>query len=291
MKHIFIVNPNAAFIDKSEDIINNINKICTKLKLDFFVFVTEYKNHAKELSGKMCDFFSNDIVRFYCCGGMGTLNEVVNGVASFSNTEFAFYPIGALNDLISAFHTSKKSFSDMEALIYGEPTQIDVIKCSNLYALNAIGCGIDTSFGSETVDNFIRKTGQIHSRLPEFLVAMKNIFRPAYRGYSVTIDGVDYSGKLSAIMVMNNNAYAGKYYPCKDAVVDDGVIDLLLYKVKSFEPPEVKILKCKRMRMSRPTGEKIPVNIDGDTIYLGYIDIEVIHKAINFVVPHAGGAK
>lgn len=59
-------------------------------------------------------------MRFYACGGDGTLYEVINGAIGCPTAEVAVVPSGTGNDFIKAF-SSPEFFSDIKRQLLGKP--------------------------------------------------------------------------------------------------------------------------------------------------------------------------
>ena len=123
MKHIFVINPVAGTIDSTgvikEAVSNKFNSedcviYVTKKPLDAWRFVRDYAAAHPDES-----------LRFYACGGDGTLNEVVNGAVGFQNAAVGCYPSGSGNDFLKYFG-KKKDFLDLDALVDGEIVDIDL---------------------------------------------------------------------------------------------------------------------------------------------------------------------
>ena len=77
MKHVFIINPNAGKYDSRQRIYDMANALREQHGLDVQCILTKKQGHATELARKLCD--SGEELRFYACGGDGTVNEVANG--------------------------------------------------------------------------------------------------------------------------------------------------------------------------------------------------------------------
>ena len=45
MRHIFLVNPVAGNIDKSEDIRNEVDELSKELDFEYLFFIVEYEGH------------------------------------------------------------------------------------------------------------------------------------------------------------------------------------------------------------------------------------------------------
>ena len=102
MKHFFIINPASGNGKAHKKLIDRIHKICEKLCVDYEIRITEHSGHAKwivenELSG------ASEKIRFYACGGDGTINEVASGLAGKSLAEMSVIPVGTGNDFVRSF--------------------------------------------------------------------------------------------------------------------------------------------------------------------------------------------
>jgi diacylglycerol kinase family enzyme len=60
-------------------------------KLDYEIYVTRARGDATRFIKKWCSTHWKK-VRVYACGGDGTLNEVVNGIAGFKQASVTCYP-------------------------------------------------------------------------------------------------------------------------------------------------------------------------------------------------------
>ena len=107
MKHIFLINPAAGKKGNSESIIRpQIEDYCGKNGLDYEIYVTKCQGDAQNYCAERAK--SGEALRFYACGGDGTLYEVVNGVFGNPNCEVAVIPMGSGNDFIRLFGTKEQ---------------------------------------------------------------------------------------------------------------------------------------------------------------------------------------
>lgn len=67
-----------------------------------------------------------DSLRFYACGGDGTLHEVINGIFGFEHVQAAVIPSGTGNDFVRNF-TNQEYFTQIERQLKGEPVLIDAV--------------------------------------------------------------------------------------------------------------------------------------------------------------------
>ena len=80
MKHVFIVNPAAGKENAAEVIRAAVEK--SKFASDCEIYLTQGPGDATAFIRAYCKEHP-ERVRFYACGGDGTLNEVVNGAVGF----------------------------------------------------------------------------------------------------------------------------------------------------------------------------------------------------------------
>ena len=83
MKHIFIINPTAGKYDSRQRIYEMAEHLRTAHGLDVQCILTKKQGHATEIAQKLCQ--TGEPLRFYACGGDGTVNEVANGIIGYDN--------------------------------------------------------------------------------------------------------------------------------------------------------------------------------------------------------------
>ena len=149
MKHIFIINPKAGkgkAYNLIPDIQKEIRKINSNHSIECKIHITKGKDDAKRFCKKMCILNKGiETLRFYACGGDGTLNEVVNGVYGYENVEVGCIPTGTGNDFISNF--PGRNFDNISAQISGKTVLIDLLGCKTdddfRLGVNIVNTGFD----------------------------------------------------------------------------------------------------------------------------------------------------
>ena len=141
MKHIFIVNPYAGNMTFA----NNLRQQLEKIKdFEYFLFNSRYTGNETELTRKIVDFFPDEQLRIYACGGSGTLRNVLEGVGENPHVELASYPCGMTNDFLKVFcQEDRARFYDIAELINGETILVDSILTNHGRAINTFSCGMD----------------------------------------------------------------------------------------------------------------------------------------------------
>ena len=90
MLHIFIINPFAGRKTFADDL---RTKLASIEGLEYFVFNTRYAGYETELVKKIQRIFEGEMLRFYCCGGSGTIRNMLNGFDDLSDVEVAFFRV------------------------------------------------------------------------------------------------------------------------------------------------------------------------------------------------------
>ena len=128
VKHIFIVNPNAGNFYKVEQLRTIISKLPEQ---DYFVFTTRGPGDETELIQQIQHYLNGYKLRIYCCGGSGTIRNVMNGIDDLSKVAIGFYPCGMTNDFMKIFGEDREKFDHIENLIEGDCVPVDYIRTNH----------------------------------------------------------------------------------------------------------------------------------------------------------------
>lgn len=227
MKHLFIINPTAG---KKPDPYRLRAEIDAAIKTsgeECVVRFTERTGHATQIAREVVS--DGQDWRVYACGGDGTLNEVLNGVAGYSNAALTQVACGTGNDFLRLFDPQDNShFRDITALILGEERELDLIEFDGRFSINICSVGLDARIARD-VHKF--------SKLPLMTgfgafttSALYNVAKGLSDNYTVTADGEQLDDKYALICLSNARFYGGGYMPMGDADPSDGILDLLLIK-------------------------------------------------------------
>lgn len=244
MKHIFIVNPSAGRSDKTENIRRQLEELSADGDFDYLLFISEYEGHETELVKQLCELFSNETIRFYSCGGSGTLQRVLNGTVGFHNTETAMYPIGFTNDLIKSFSFDRSDFSSVSALVNGKTLNIDSIDCGDIRAANTAVFGITAKIICEK--DIFRIMSCINPNVPYAVTSIGEFAFQKTPDFELVLDGEDYSGRYYAVIVFNGAFIGGNIAPVKTASPTDRLFNVVTISGKISIFKAMKILSALR---------------------------------------------
>ena len=298
MKHIFIINPNAGKYDSRQRIYDMADALREKHGLDVQCILTKKQGHATELARRLCD--SGEELRFYACGGDGTVNEVANGVIGYDNAAMTVIPVGTGNDFLKNFGGAAPLFADVENLWDGPQFPMDAIDVNGRIALTIACSGIDARVAAD-VHKYSEsplldgKTSYIASLAVNFL------FKGIASHWTVTLDDEVIEDDFSLVAVCNGRYYGGGFMPVAEARMDDGVLNTLVVKKVSrvtfarFVGPYSKggyskfpeYAHCSTPQVIRIHSEKpdIVTCLDGECMTNSDVTIRMSDRKLNFFGP------
>ena len=112
MKHVFVVNPAAGNGAGLRDILPAIHKALTGFEEDYEIHRTMSEQETILYCRQKCAFEGR--VRFYACGGDGTINNVLTGIVGHDNAELAIIPCGTGNDFVRNYRSGLYGYTYLE---------------------------------------------------------------------------------------------------------------------------------------------------------------------------------
>lgn len=279
----FIYNPSAGRGGSSgrfEELREKANKIWKKPDFRATRNEQDIEEFARESAGNF------DLV--IACGGDGTVNKVVNGLAG-SGVSLGLIPLGSGNDFAKAVRIPNDLDKALEILQKGNIRTIDLIRCTgdaDTWCVNTLGIGLDG------LANFFASSMQRLRGQPVYVIGvLKALYH--FRGCRMTlyIDGKAIEKELLMVTICNGREEGGGFKVAPRADNSDGYIDLLLIEKMSvarvlwylpkfmFEKRKelkgVSSIRCKSITVSSETA--VTVHCDGE--HLGN-DIRNIHSEV-----------
>lgn len=304
MKHIFIVNPAAGAADADAELTPKIRSYARKAGIDFEIHRTLNKQEVGVYCRQRSENGEN--VRFYACGGDGTLCDVANAVAKLPNVEIALYPCGSGNDFARNF-TDPEKLLDFGSLIAGQAVPVDLIRHGSGYAVNMLNIGVDCDVVSEASE--LKRVRGLGGSMSYIVGAAKVLSRGRTYRMSYEEDGRLKEEELFLAAIGNGRYCGGGFCSAPDAELDDGKLDILLIRplrglkmlqmllkyrggthLKDKEADKYIIFK-RVERFSLYPSEPVNVSIDGEVMPFEGGEFVSEPGAIRIVVPEGSGLK
>jgi diacylglycerol kinase (ATP) len=208
-------------------------------------------------------------------GGDGTLNEVVNGIASKDyRPKLGLIPVGTTNDFARALHIPFTIEGACEVIANGETVPLDIGKVNDKYFVNIAGGGKITELSYDVPSKMKTVLGQLAYYLKG--IEMLPSIRPSE--VRITYDGNVFDGEVMMFLVSNTNSVGGFEKLAPDASMNDGKFDLIILKksnIAEFVRIAVKALRGDHLNDKHviyaqaknivvETREKVQLNLDGE---------------------------
>ena len=295
MKHLFIINPAAGNKDRTEIYRQQIENVCRKHGADYEIAVSKAPGDCTALARQAAQ--TGEEYRIYACGGDGTLNEVVCGVAGFDNVAVTSFVGGSGNDFVKIFN-DPEAFRDLEKLLDSDEVSFDLVRCNEDVSLNICSVGLDARIGTD-VSKYKRLP--LLSGFRAYVAStVVNVIRGIAEHYVVEIGDERIDGKQTLICACNGRFYGGGFNPVPEANPTDGLLDVLLVKkvsrlqvagvigkYKSGRYKEllhlVRHFKTDKLRIicDKPTS----INLDGELRTAQTVEISIAKEKLRFFYP------
>lgn len=297
MKHIFIVNPAAGKGSAAKRIIPEIEAYFEKHKdLSWEIYQTKAPGDGKMYAETVAK--TGEAVRFYACGGDGTLYEVVNGAYKYPNAAVGIIPLGSGNDFARVFGGSEKLF-DIDAQVNGETVPFDLIDAGGHVAINQCSMGLDAEVCAKQA--YFKKLPGVGGEFAYTLALFYCLFRRLKSEFKVVIDDKEtYEGTMLFSLCANGRWYGGGYKGAPKAVPNDGLLDFVMVRKTVGRLKLVGLVgKYKRgehlgwdfttfvlgKKMQIFSKKPAAVNVDGECEYVEESTFRILEGVLPVIVP------
>lgn len=299
MKHIFIVNTVAGEKSCLDMVRDGIAK-CDEV-IDFEIYTPDSPDDSINFIKNYLDNHRDEDVRFYACGGDGTINKVATGIVGYPNASMAALPFGTGNDYVKYYGPAEK-FKNVCDVIRGEEKVVDIMKVNDKYALNSTHFGLD-SVVAKAMNKLRRNVLFGKKRAYPFAVVWGFIAGMRNKCF-VYADGEQLNTNDILLCTVSNGKYVGgSYFNAPNSLNDDGLLEVCLVKpvsrikflglikyyvagthIDNHKFKDIVVYRqAKNVRIEGPEG--FCVSIDGEIYHNKIIEIENLEKKIRFVVP------
>lgn len=292
-KMLLIVNPCSGKKKVKNNLFDIINIFDTG-GFEVTVRLTAYGGHATELAKEYSE--SGEYACIVCCGGDGTLNETLNGIAIGDNSvPVGYIPSGSTNDFAASMNIDPDAIAAAMKIINGRPLPIDIGKFNDRYFSYIASFGAFTSVSYNTSQQF----KNVFGHLAYVLEGMKDI--TAIRPYRVRAeaDGKVFENDYIFGAVTNSTSVAGIVKIDSEFVdMNDGLFEVTLVRkpkniielheivqgcfASDFSNKMFDFFKASDIRFD--TGVPITWSVDGERAEAeSMVEVKNLHNYINFI--------
>lgn len=204
-------------------------------------------------------------------GGDGTVNEVVNGIGE-ADVTFGVLPVGTMNVFALELGIASDLRKAWAVIERGHAREIDLPMANGEYFVQLAGVGLDAEVVRQTTPEFKKALGPVSYVLSLAQVAARRPPRLVVR------DAAGVTREGSFVLVGNGRFYGGPLVLFREAKLDDGRLDVVVFKNQSHwdvmryvqaivfgnhhELPDVEYFQSESVEVDAE-GE-VPVELDGE---------------------------
>jgi YegS/Rv2252/BmrU family lipid kinase len=208
-------------------------------------------------------------------GGDG-MAGCVGGALAGTDAVFGIVPAGRGNDFARQLGIPSGAAELAELLLEGEPRAVDVIEANGVPVLGSVYAGVDA-----VANEIANKTRLLRGSAAYYFGALRAVlgWRPA--DYRITVDGEVRERRGYTVVAANSGFYGFGRHIAPDAVVDDGLLDIVIIKHASrslffkvmreledgshLRRPEVEVVRGREVRIELTSpGRTLPYGADGE---------------------------
>jgi len=232
-------------------------------------------------------------------GGDGTVSEVVGGLMTIDSsceTAVAVVPYGTANDFATGCGIPKGDpLAALRLAAEGPARRIDVGKVNDRYFINVASGGFGAQVTAQTPAHMKKVLGGAAYSLMGLVTASK---LTPYRGKLITSEGEEH-GSMILMAVGNGRLAGGGYQVAPKALLDDGLLDLmvivdvdiqdfgvLLKELMSLGAETNRYAIYRQLKSFRIESElPLNMNLDGEAVVEPSFDFQVLPQRIPFILP------
>lgn len=224
-KCVLVYNPNSGN-GKVKKYLSDIIPIIRDKGYDVDVFCSKYKGHTIEI---VRDINKADLVMSF--GGDGTFNEAMRGNMLRKNRlVLAHIPVGTTNDVGAMFGYGKNILRNVLMTLEGEVKDVDICMINNIPFIYVAGFGKYMDISYDTPRDLKKKLGYF-AYIKEGVKAFFSKVKMYDIGYN--IDGKEYRGLFSLILISSANHIAGFSNVYNDVKLNDNKFEVVFCNIKS----------------------------------------------------------
>lgn len=291
-KLLFICNAHAG----RQFIQSNMYAVLNSFEMSGYettIRLTQKSKDPTEILEEMPEDYYDLVV---CCGGDGTLDEVVNGMMRMDKkVPIGYIPAGSTNDFGRTLHIPMNIRKAALKAVSGEPFNCDVGMLNDEYFVYVAAFGIMSAVTYETDQKYKNILGY----LAYVLSGIKEISSITSYNMKVVTDNETIEGEYLFGMVTNSESVGGfKSITGKNVKLDDGLFEVTLIRMPKLiielqaiiasllarRMDNRYIYSTKTSSITFTCDKEVPWNIDGENGGRAKIaNIKNLQKAITFM--------
>jgi YegS/Rv2252/BmrU family lipid kinase len=284
-KTCVILNPNARS-ERARRWTERLRAMC-----DGAVFyATARAGQAEELAREAV---AAGFERIVAAGGDGTINEVANGIAG-TEVALGLMPMGTMNVFASELGLPAHDLGRCWEVIQADHYRwVDLPAANQKYFVQLAGVGLDAQVVKETSVTLKRNFGPL-----SYLISAAQIAARKPPRLFIEAEEAE-AAEGSFVLVGNGRHYGGPFPFFKHAVIDDGLLDVLVFKqfgyieiikylqnvffASEITTQDVEYFQTERLRVT--SDEEVPVELDGELVGNCPVEFRMSSRRLRVLTP------
>jgi diacylglycerol kinase (ATP) len=283
---IVILNPTAG----SPEHVRSWQERAKSLAGDCPVRVTSHSGEAEALARRAVE---EGFARIVAAGGDGTVSQVANGLAG-SNAILGVLPMGSVNvfamELGLPLHNLQRCWDIIEDT---NLRLVDMPSANEKYFVQLAGVGLDAQVVKETSLAFKRSFGPLSYLISAAQIAARQPPKLFIESEHTSVE------EGSFVLVGNGRLYGGPFPFFKQAVIDDGLFDVVVFKRLGYleimrylqdvvfsadiKVPEIEYFQTRQLRIT--SEQDVPLELDGELAGNCPVDFRIQKRALRVLAP------
>jgi diacylglycerol kinase (ATP) len=283
---IVILNPTAG----SPEHVRSWQGRAESLAGDCPVRVTSHSGEAETLARRAVE---EGFARIVAAGGDGTVSQVANGLAG-SNAILGVLPMGSVNvfamELGLPLHNLQRCWDIIEDT---NLRLVDMPSANEKYFVQLAGVGLDAQVVKETSLAFKRSFGPLSYLISAAQIAAREPPKLFIESEHTSVE------EGSFVLVGNGRLYGGPFPFFKQAVIDDGLFDVVVFKRLGYleiirylqdvvfsadiKVPEIEYFQTRQLRIT--SEQDVPLELDGELAGNCPVDFRIRKRALRVLAP------
>lgn len=297
VQHFFVLNPAAGYRSAYEELQGQLAMLSP---VPYTLYITNQQGDAQAFVRETCQSLEGPL-RFYACGGDGTLGEVAAGAMGYANAAVGVWPRGSGNDYVKCFGGPDR-FGQLQNQLTAPTELVDLIQVGDKAAINVVNIGLEAHAAKRMLD--YRHHLLFGGRRAYYVGVLSAVLHHMKTDCVITADGQPlYEGPLLTASFASGRYVGGGFACAPQAIVDDGLMEvcailpmsrkalvkwLPVYKkgVHLSDPafaPYLRKVQAKQVEIA--CNKETSLCLDGEIIKGDHFTLQVQHKAVRFILP------
>jgi diacylglycerol kinase (ATP) len=254
------------------------------------VRVTSHSGEAEALARRAVE---EGFARIVAAGGDGTVSQVANGLVG-SNATLGVLPMGSVNvfamELGLPLHNLQRCWDIIEDT---NLRLVDMPSANEKYFVQLAGVGLDAQVVKETSLAFKRNFGPLSYLISAAQIAARQPPKLFIESEHTSVE------EGSFVLVGNGRLYGGPFPFFKQAVIDDGLFDVVVFKRLGYleiirylqdvvfssdiKVPEIEYFQTRQLRIT--SEQDVPLELDGELAGNCPVDFRIRKRALRVLAP------